>query len=225
MRTVENHMKFKRRYNKKDMLLGIKQYINMYHSRGLTVVQLNCDNKFACIEEDIRPTKLNKVAAGEHGGDAQRSGRTAKEGNRYHIPRNPYERYPKVMVTGCVVKSTNDLNQLPLDDGRSKDLSPDTIVICRSATNYNEVSKPNFGDYVQAYTVNRKTNTPKSRTVDAIALYPSRNFQGGWIFMSLATGRELRCYQWYILPVVEDVIDRVHSLAESQPKIDGNFKV
>ena len=148
MRTVEHHVEFKRKYNKKDMLSGIKKCINMYHSRGLTVVQLNCDNEFACIEEEIRPTRLNKVAAGEHVGDVERSGRTVKEGTRYHIHRNPYERYPKVMVTGCVIKTNKDLNQLPPDDGISKDLSPDTMVTGRPAPNFNEVSKLNFGDYV-----------------------------------------------------------------------------
>ena len=43
--------------------------------------------------------------------------------------------------------------------------------------------------------------------------------------MSLATGRELYCYQWDTLPVGEDVINRVHTLAieDDQPKIDANF--
>ena len=131
------------------------------------------------------------------------------------------------MVTGCVVKSNKDLNQLPPDDGISKNLSPDTIVTCRPAPNYNEVSMLNFSDYVQTYKVKGVTNTPKIRTVGAIALYPSGNLQGGWIFMSLATGRELHCYQWDILPVGEDVINRVHALTltECEPKILKKFKV
>ena len=79
MQTIENHAEFKRKYNKKDMLAGIRNCINMYHARGLTVVQLNGDNKLSSIEEDIRPTRLNIVAAGEHVGDIERSGRTIKE--------------------------------------------------------------------------------------------------------------------------------------------------
>ncbi len=43
--------------------------------------------------------------------------------------------------------------------------------------------------------------------------------------MSLASGRELHSYQWDVLPVGEDVINRVHELAimEEQSKIDANF--
>ena len=43
--------------------------------------------------------------------------------------------------------------------------------------------------------------------------------------MSLAPGHKLHCYQWDVLPVGEDVINRVHDLAvlEGQPKIDSNF--
>ena len=89
--------------------------------------------------------------------------------------RNPYERYPKIMVTGCVVESIKDLIQLPPDDGIYKNLSPDAMVTGRPAPNYKEVRKLNFGDYIQVYKVKGKTNTPMSRTVCAIALYPSGN--------------------------------------------------
>ena len=65
-RTVENIKNFKKIYNKSKMLSGIKKCINIYHSRGLHVTQLNTDNEFGCIEEEIRPTRLNMVAAGEH---------------------------------------------------------------------------------------------------------------------------------------------------------------
>ena len=72
---------------------------------------------------------MNKAAAGEYKGGVERSGRTVKECTRCHVHRNPYERYPKVMVKECVSKSVKHLNQLPPDDGISKDLSPDTMVI------------------------------------------------------------------------------------------------
>ena len=198
----------------------------MYHTRGLEVIQLNTDNEFACIEEDIRPINLNMVAVGEHVGDIERSGRTIKECTRCHVHRNPYERYTRLMVTGCVVKSVKDLNQLPAMDGISKEVSPDTLIVGRPAPNFDEITKLNFGDYVQAYKLKGKINTNKARTVGVIALYPSGNDQGGWYFMSLATGQRIHCYEWKILPVSEDVIDRVHELAtlEKQPKVDANFK-
>ena len=43
--------------------------------------------------------KLNIVAAGEHVGDIERSGRTMKECTRCRVHKNSYEIYIKLMVT------------------------------------------------------------------------------------------------------------------------------
>ena len=51
-----------------------------------------------------------------------------------------------------------------------------------------KTNKLNFGDYVQAHRCEGATNTPKARTVGDIALYPLGNEEGGWYFISLATG-------------------------------------
>ena len=44
--------------------------------------------------------------------------------------------------------------------------------------------------------------------------------------MSLATGNRVHSNQWTILPLDDEVIERVHELAkiEAQPKISSNFK-
>ena len=101
-RTVEHHESYNKRYKQVDMAKGIKKCINMYHKRGLTVTQLNTDNEFGCIEDDILPTRLNMVAANEHVGDIEVSIKTTKECCRCHVHRNPYEWYTQLMVAGCV---------------------------------------------------------------------------------------------------------------------------
>ena len=111
------------------------------------------------------------VATGEHVGDIERSGRTVKECTICHVHRNLYERYTKLMVTGCVVKAINHLNQIPALDGISDDISPDTMITGRSVPNFNEITKLNFGDYVQVYRIKGVTNTNKARCVGAIAIY------------------------------------------------------
>ena len=75
------------------------------------------------------------------------------------------------------------------------------------------MSALNFGSYVQLHRNSDTTNTPKARTVGVIALYELGNAQGGWIFMSLATGKEIHGYAWDVLPIAEEVINRVHELA------------
>ena len=57
----------------------------MYHARGIHANQINTDNEFECIRNDILPINLNVVAAEEHVGDVERSIRTLKEGTRYNI--------------------------------------------------------------------------------------------------------------------------------------------
>ena len=100
----------------------------MYHNRGIRVRNLNTDNEFECIKDDILPIQLNVVAAEEYVGDEERFIRTVKEGTRCDIQRLPYTHYPRAMVRGCVIKRDKDLNQFPSTYGISTDLSPTTLL-------------------------------------------------------------------------------------------------
>ena len=142
------------------------------------------------------------------------------------IHANPYQRYPRVMVKGCATKSVKDLNRLPSTNGISSTLSPSTLITGDACPDFKDVSVLNFGSYAQVHRHNNPTNTPKARTVGAIALHESGNAQRGWIFMSLATGKEIHGYTWDVLPVADEVIERVHEIAlgEGQPLITNNFK-
>ena len=181
---------------KDDIIRTIKRIINLYHARNITVKQINADNEFACVEEEITPVKMNIVAAGQHVGDVERSIRTIKEGTRYHVHRLPYRRYPACMIRGCLIKVVKERNNLPAENGVSRTVSPCTMIMGRPPPDYNEVIKLNFGDYVQTHNVRSRTNDNEQRTVGAIALYPTENGQGSWVFMSLVTGKEIHRYQW-----------------------------
>ena len=130
----------------------------MYHGRGITVTQINGDNQFACVQEDMQPIPMNIVAAGEHVPPAERSIWFIKDGSRFHVSRLPYRRYPGVMVKGCVVKVTKDANNTPAENGVSKVLSPASMITGRPTPDYKRITELNFGDYVQAFTVRNKTN-------------------------------------------------------------------
>ena len=51
------------------------------------------------------------------------------------------------------------------------------------------------------------------RTIDAIALRPIGNAQGGYLLMCLTTGRVISRYRRTELPMPQDVIDRVKHIA------------
>ena len=94
--TVE--MIHSRKANTNDMKNGLKRVITLYHARGVHVNQINTDNEFECIKNDILPTNLNIVAAEEHVREIERSIRTMKEGTRCGVQRLPYSHYRNIMI-------------------------------------------------------------------------------------------------------------------------------
>ena len=173
------------------MIAQSKRALNVYHVRGITISQLNADNEFGVMVDEVRPMPVNIVGAGEHVGDIERSNRTVQERTRCHVHRLPFSVYPVEMVCGCLIKVTKDLNMEIAGDGVSKELSPGTLITGRVNPSYKEIMALNFGDYVQAHVPASKTNKNESRTTGCIALYPSRNGHGSWWFMSLDTGRRV----------------------------------
>jgi hypothetical protein len=55
-----------------------------------------------------------------------------------------------------------------------------------------------------------------TRTTGAIALRPTGNVQGRYLFYRLNTGRALTRNQWTELPMPNEIIDRVHALARGE---------
>jgi hypothetical protein len=78
------------------------------------------------------------------------------------------------------------LNSFPKDDGISKTLSPRTIVTGQSI-NYLRHCKLEFEEYCQTHEQHNNSMAPC--TIGAIALRPTRNFHGTYLFMSLNTGK------------------------------------
>ena len=215
----------KRKANKNDILKSVNQLLNIYKVRNIEVKQINADNEFECIREEVRPSILNTVAAEEHVGLIERAIRTNKDDTRCHIHRLPYTHYPTSMVEGAQIHSIYRRNSLPAANGVSQTLSPETLITGLPPPDYNELIKLNFGDYVQTYE-GETSSTNKSRHIGAIALFPSPSGHGSWYFMSLLTGKKIHRNSWTLLPATEDVIQRVNQLAkdQGQPPVDANFK-
>ena len=57
---------------------------------------------------------------------------------------------------------------------------PNDLITGRERTDYLQINKLNFRNYVHAYILKGKTNTNKERTIGAIILHPSgKNRRGG----------------------------------------------
>ncbi len=94
-----------------------------------------------------------------------------------------------------------------------------------SELDYNHIVGLKFWDYAQVYEGEKLSNTNESRTVGAIAMYPSGNSQNGWMFMSSMTGERIDRYQWQTLPISDEVIQRVEGIVKKQgePIVATNF--
>ena len=128
------------------------------------------------------------------------------------------------MVIGCAINAVKNLNIVP--GGKacvSLEMNPLTLI---TSPNFDKVTAVQFGDYAQVHEANGlRNNSNDTRSVGAIALYPSGNQQGSWYFLSLNTNRVLHQYNWTSLPIPNDVVARVEQLAteKGQPIIANNF--
>jgi hypothetical protein len=102
------------------------------------------------------------------------------------------------------------LNSFPANYGISDTLIPCAIIV-GSRVDYAKHCQLEFGSYVQTHEV--YDNSMVTHTMGSIALHPTGNEQGGYFFLSLATGRVLNRNRWTALPMPAEVIDRVHVLA------------
>ena len=91
----------------------------------------------------------------------------------------------------------------------SSEYSPHTLVTGQPPQTYEDTTIISYGDYAEVYAANYVKNSNEERTISAIALYPSSIIQGGWMFMSLSTGRILHRRQWKKLPINNKIIDRM----------------
>ena len=197
--------------SKAQILTILQKVQTKYYRCRFNITDYHGDNEFQKVEEELLPATLHIKAAGQHTEKTERSIRTIKERTRSMVHSTPYRRMPKLMIRALMEGSTSFLNYFPAEQGIQGNMTPAMIVdgkVLNCAT-----FKLQFGSYVQLY---RSTdNTPKSRSVEAIALTPS-NEQGGYWFMLLKTGHKLHGYHWVELPISKDIIDKVEQLAEEQ---------
>ena len=193
--------------------------ITTYESRGFRITDIHGDNEFdvQTLRDFLLPAVLHIYGRDEHVPTIERSNRTVKERCRAICNSLPYRRYTKLMVIMLVRFVIYWLNAIPPTTGVSATISPSSIVRGTSKPNF-KYEHLSFGTYIMAY-VGTKNNM-KARSVPAIALTPSNEW-GGFYCMSLLTGKRIHAYKWTQLPINDEVIDQVHSLAlaENQPEL------
>jgi hypothetical protein len=196
----------------KMVLAALKDVFKRYQGGGFNVKTILADQEFESLRGDLASVQvqLNSTARDEHVGDIERYIRTVKERTRATYNTLPFERMPTRMVIKMVYSSFFWLNSFPSANGISETLSPREIVLCQSL-DYTRHCQLELGTYVQTH--KQHDNGMRARTMGALALRPTGNAQGGHHFMSLATGRHLARNHWTVLPIPQDVVERLRDMA------------
>jgi Reverse transcriptase (RNA-dependent DNA polymerase) len=194
------------------ILQGIKNVRNIYNKRNFHVELGLMDNEFEPMRAELMGIgiQLNTTTNDEHVPKIERYIRTVKERTRSIYNTLPYKQIPTRMLIEMVQARVFWLNNFPPSQGTNQNMSP-RYIMTGFNIDYKRHCCLEFGTYAQVH--EDHDNTMATLTTGAIALRPTGNQQGGYFFMSLTTGRRLSRNQWTELPMPNDVIERVHSLA------------
>jgi Zinc knuckle len=193
------------------ILKAIRNVLNIYEGRGFKVSHFLMDGQFNSLRNEILSLgiDLNAVARQEHVPEVERYIRTLKERVRSHYNALPFNPMPPRMMIELVHYCNFWLNSFPNEDGVSKSLSP-RLIVTGNRINYSKHCKLEFGEYVQTHEEHNNSMDP--RTIGAIALRPTGNAQGSYLFFSLNSGRVITRNRWTVLPMPDDVIERVKAM-------------
>ena len=127
-----------------------------------------------------------------------------------------------LVVQHLMMHDVHYLNIFPLKYGVSTELSPETIMTGFPPPDYNKL-KIEFGSDAQVFDAHSPSNTPLSCTHGAIVLVETRNADGAFYFLSLASGEILSQHQWTVCPIQQRVIKRLEVIAikDKQPIIQS----
>ena len=189
----------------------------------MRVTDLSVDPEFAGMtgsfaEEGVR---MNPASAREHVAGVERKTRLLKERIRCRWSQLPYEKIPSLMVSELAKDVVGWLNQFPTKSGIYSNVGLRTIM-SGIQYDYRKHCRVEFGQYYQVHEdKENKNRVDLSRTTGAIALKSSGNLQGGYRFMNLTTGGVITWHHFTEVPITDEVIKRVHELADRDQQTEG----
>jgi hypothetical protein len=225
--TISHHLKFttaEHISNRKlpQLIQAAKHVRDIYAARGFQVKFMLMDGEFVPMKLDLASAGivLNTTAANEHVPRIERQIRVIKERVRATRHTLPFKVIPLTMLIGMIYTSVLWINAFPPKGGVSPNLSPRNIMT-GVQFDYNLHCKLHFGSYAQVHQEPNHTNTQAARTVGAICLGPTGNIQGSFYFLNLRSGKRITRRRWTLLPMPQEVIDRVNQLgrADAQPEL------
>jgi hypothetical protein len=200
--------------SKSVILEELKNVFKIYNARGFKVTDIHADVEFDKIKIAILPVRLITCGVDDHVPEIERSVQTQKNENRSVCYAMPYKCFPRLMVREIIKQGNEFLNAFGTENNNASGLTPRNIIDNLPHIDYNDL-KYEFGQYVQLHITEKVTNTMKTRTIGAIVLGPG-NIRGKYNFMSLETGMQINGRVVAILPITNEVMERVEALGQEQ---------
>ena len=197
----------------------------LYTYFNFTVRSLLTDGEFNVLKDKFleKGVLLNVAAAHEHVGDIERYIRVIKERVRAVIATLPFDHFPRILRREIILFAVSALNMTIRLNGVTPHHSPTSIVTGQELDVNKNCSLP-FGGYCQVgYYDEPRNDTEIARTIDALALRPTGNAQGGYFFLRIDTWKRISRHDWKELPMPDNIIDIINDYGEAQTSDDDNF--
>jgi hypothetical protein len=188
------------------ILKAVGHVVNIYKTRDFRVTHILADGQLDSLSNEIAAMGIiaNITAQDEHVPEIERHIRTLKERVQSIYNTLPFMSVTKRMLAELIYNCTFWLNCFPHSSGISATISPRTIITGKHI-DYHKHCCLEYGEYVQTH--EEHNNSMTSRTVGAIALRPSGNYQGSYIFLNLNTGRTMIRSNWTCIPMLSNVVE------------------
>ena len=119
---------------------------------------------------------------------------------------------PNDNIKDLVAYAVSRLNTCQTE-GRASEVAP-RVAFTGCKINYDKEFKMAFGDYCECYNPQGLTGeVDRPRTEPCIALYPTGNANGSWVFLSLTSKRRVKQLRWTQMVTSELVVRRMNELA------------
>ena len=197
-----------------DLGLAFQEQVSLLRSHGFapTVAYLDPQPGFQPLRGQITGVEVDVCGAGDHMDKVDLKIRRLKETIRSVQAGLPWS-LPDNMVRDLVKYSNSRLNIRRPSTGTS--IVAPRVAFTGRKPNYRKELELAFGDYVECYNPKVRSNdAEQSRTEPCIALYPTGNANGSWLFMNVKTHKRVRRTHWVKMKTTQLIIDAINQMAK-----------
>jgi hypothetical protein len=207
------------------ILQSLTNAVNLYKYFKYKVMSLLTDSEFYGLRNQLlhQGVLLNTAAAHEHVGDIERYIRVIKERVRAIITTLPFSHFPRLLRREIIYFAVSAINHTIRQTGIIPNQSPTSIITGQVLDALKNCVLP-FATFCHIGHYNEPRNdTDSARTVDALALRPTGNAQGGYFFMRLDTWKRVSRHTWIELPMSDETITLINDHGKTQTPTDDVF--